>query len=133
MNCTRRKGNATAISTAATATATTIGRRITQLASRDQKADPSPWIQARRIDRAFTRGPRTASSAGRTVSDHATAMKATRAPPRAMLRIHKLEKKKSPSMLTATAMPENVTALPAVVTVRMIAAVDCRPLPSSSL
>jgi hypothetical protein len=87
VNSIRRNGSPIAISSTAVAAAIGPGRRITACEKRYQGpactclASRSSASFQRFRPSAFTRGPRTASSAGSTVSDTSAAVSATSTPP----------------------------------------------------
>ena len=125
---------------------TAIGRAMTQWATRSQRdavaasaAAPTGRPSARRIRSrrpatlsALTRGPSIPSAAGRNVSAKNTDAATVNAPPMPKERSAVGWNSRRPDSPTATANPENVTALPLVATVMVTAVPTSRPRRSSS-
>jgi hypothetical protein len=138
VNSIRRKGRPIAISSAAVTAAIGPGRRMTICEKRYHP--PSCTCRASRSSdsfqrlrpSAFTRGPRTASIAGSTVSDTAAAVSATSTPPYPIENRNRRSNTISEPMAAATVMALNSTVRPAVRIVRRSASDVSTPFASSS-
>ncbi len=113
------------------------GRAMTRRATMAQK----PWVRStscwRRRNRtgtrsAFTRSPMTASSAGSSVSEAATATSTTTIAPAAMLRKIVVGFSSIPASASTTVIPEKNTARLAVAPAALMAASLSRPRARSS-
>ena len=124
VNATRRNGRPSTISTAAAAMATRPGRRITPRDSRYQnpscarRASRSAARRQRLGDRAFARGPSSASSAGRATSASVAATAATIIPPIPIEYRNRCGNTNSEASAAITVSEEKATVRPAVTIVR---------------
>ena len=125
---------------------TATGRAMTQWAMRSQRdsratsaATPTGRPKRRRTlsrrrqsAQALTRGPSMPRTAGRKVSAYSTDAATVSAPPMPNERRAAGSNSRSPDSPTATARPENATALPLVAVVISTAVATSRPRRSSS-
>ncbi len=143
----RRNGVPRSSRKASVGISTANGRAITRWAMRSQRDSravsaamrtgsaerrAAPGRAGRRCCSALTRGPSMPRTAGRNVSAKKTEAATTSAPPMPNERSAVGSKRSSPDSPTATARPENATALPLVATVISTAVATSRPRRSSS-